>query len=238
MAGGGSLTASLCGMGYAALLGVSAGWLWGGAAGAAWLRCSAPLPLGWALAQAGTESLLIKYGQAFSALQFLLSEDRAHYARGAALWLRFALAHGLLGRLGRAGLAGHAVPLAEAGRRAGASAGLAMKGNRMRLIYLALALLLAPAALLALLVLALTLGDHAPARWLDAAEQQLDPRARQPGAAGPGTLARAAGRALGAGPPGRTPRRHRHRRRAGRPCTNPRYAATALGCCASGRLST
>jgi hypothetical protein len=48
-----------------------------------------------------------------------------------------------------------------------------MKGSRMRLIYLALALLLAPAALLALLVLALTLGDHAPARWLDAAEQQL-----------------------------------------------------------------
>jgi hypothetical protein len=65
------------------------------------------------------------------------------------------------------------VPLAEASRRAGASAGLAMKGSRMRLIYLALALLLAPAALLALLVLALTLGDHAPARWLDAAEQQL-----------------------------------------------------------------
>ena len=96
MAGGGSLTASLCGMGYAALLGVSAGWLWGGAG---WRRLAALLPLpllGWALAQAGTESLLIKYGQAFSALQFLLSEDRAHYARGAALWLRFALAHGLL----------------------------------------------------------------------------------------------------------------------------------------------
>ena len=60
--------------------------------------------LGWGLLQAGTEPMLIKYGKAFSALQFLLSEDREHYVRGAALFARFVLAHGLL-LLGVCGLA-------------------------------------------------------------------------------------------------------------------------------------
>jgi len=41
---------------------------------------------------AGTEQALLKYGQVFSAMQFLLSPDRAHYVSGAALTLRFAVA--------------------------------------------------------------------------------------------------------------------------------------------------
>ena len=40
----------------------------------------------------GTESVIVKDGQVFSAWQFLLSEDRAHYAVGSALQLRGALA--------------------------------------------------------------------------------------------------------------------------------------------------
>lgn len=96
MAGGGSLLASLCWLGYLALLGLGAGWLWRGSAGRRLLALLLLPLLGWGLLQAGTESMLIKYGQTFSALQFLLSENRASYAQGPALAVRFAVAHGLL----------------------------------------------------------------------------------------------------------------------------------------------
>lgn len=46
-------------------------------------------PLGFIL---GTEATIVKYDKVFSALQFLLSTDRGHYATGAALWLRLAIA--------------------------------------------------------------------------------------------------------------------------------------------------
>ena len=44
----------------------------------------------------GSEPMLLKYGKAFSAAQFLLSADREHYAGGAALIERYAAACGLL----------------------------------------------------------------------------------------------------------------------------------------------
>lgn len=50
------------------------------------------LLLGWGLAQLGLESRVVKYGETFSALQFLLSSDRAHYAGPWSLAWRFALA--------------------------------------------------------------------------------------------------------------------------------------------------
>lgn len=44
----------------------------------------------------GTEPMLIKYGRAFSAAQFLLSPDREHYVGGAALLKRWVAASGVL----------------------------------------------------------------------------------------------------------------------------------------------
>ncbi|MCR5866242.1 VanZ family protein [Aquincola sp. J276] len=44
----------------------------------------------------GTEPMLLKYGRAFSAAQFLLSSDREHYAGGAALLQRWVAACGAL----------------------------------------------------------------------------------------------------------------------------------------------
>lgn len=40
----------------------------------------------------GTEHTIVKYGQVFSAFQFLLSPDREHYATGMSLMLRFGMA--------------------------------------------------------------------------------------------------------------------------------------------------
>ena len=54
---------------------------------------AASLPVGYLLFTAGTEAVLIKDQQIFSALQSLLSTDRAHYAVGPELWIRFAVAH-------------------------------------------------------------------------------------------------------------------------------------------------
>lgn len=45
--------------------------------------------LGTALFYAGAEHVLVKYGRAFSAFQFLLSSDREHYAHGMDLALRY-----------------------------------------------------------------------------------------------------------------------------------------------------
>jgi VanZ family protein len=50
-------------------------------------------PLGYWLIQCGTEQFIMKYGVVFSALQFLFSADRNHYAVEEGLKLRFYFAH-------------------------------------------------------------------------------------------------------------------------------------------------
>lgn len=58
------------------------------------------MPLSWWLLQNATESVIVKYQQAFSALQFLLSTDRTQYAAPLQLFIRYALAFtALLGML-------------------------------------------------------------------------------------------------------------------------------------------
>ncbi len=54
------------------------------------------IPLGYVLASLGTEQALEKYGAMFSSLQFLLSTDRAHYATGWDLGLRYLVFHSAL----------------------------------------------------------------------------------------------------------------------------------------------
>jgi VanZ family protein len=49
--------------------------------------------IGYCLLWSGTEHEIIKYGQQFSAMQFMLSPDRAHYAAGIGLVLRYVVAH-------------------------------------------------------------------------------------------------------------------------------------------------
>lgn len=49
------------------------------------------LPLGYMLFNAATEPMIVKYGQVFSAMQFLFSQDRSHYANGIHLLLRYAV---------------------------------------------------------------------------------------------------------------------------------------------------
>ncbi len=51
------------------------------------------LPLSFGLLQLGTDTDIFKYGRHFSALQFLLSADRAHLASGAELAIRYGLAY-------------------------------------------------------------------------------------------------------------------------------------------------
>ncbi|MEQ1602884.1 MAG: VanZ family protein [Methylophilaceae bacterium] len=53
-------------------------------------------PLTYLALNAGFESYIIKYDQVFSAFQFLLSQDRAHYAEPTELLLRYAIVHGVL----------------------------------------------------------------------------------------------------------------------------------------------
>ena len=47
------------------------------------------VPLAYLAVRYGTEDTIVKYGQVFSAMQFLLSPDRAHYAHGYVLILRY-----------------------------------------------------------------------------------------------------------------------------------------------------
>jgi hypothetical protein len=55
------------------------------------------VPMGFALLWAGTEPAVEKFGVIFSAMQFMLSTDRAHYAEGWELGVRYLAAHaGLL----------------------------------------------------------------------------------------------------------------------------------------------
>lgn len=60
----------------------------------AWVLLS--FPAAYAAIYLGTEQHLVKYGKTFSALQFLLSANREHYAASATLILRYALLHGAL----------------------------------------------------------------------------------------------------------------------------------------------
>jgi hypothetical protein len=66
----------------------------GAVRGALWSVAS--FPLAYLALHAGFESYILKYGQAFSAFQFLLSQDRAHYAAPMELLLRYGFAHGIL----------------------------------------------------------------------------------------------------------------------------------------------
>lgn len=50
----------------------------------------------YALYRAGSEPALVKYGKVFSAMQFLLSPDRAHYLAGGELMARYGIAYMLL----------------------------------------------------------------------------------------------------------------------------------------------
>lgn len=98
MAGGGTLLSSIC-------LGA---WLLNAAVGASALAAvmrqrakllaaaavlAAGVPFGWAALTLGTEPVIVKYGDVFSAMQFLFSADRAHYASGSELLTRYVLAH-------------------------------------------------------------------------------------------------------------------------------------------------
>ncbi|MBI1285459.1 MAG: VanZ family protein [Thiobacillus sp.] len=53
-------------------------------------------PLAALLLHLGLAGSIDKYGQEFSALQFLLSVDRQHYASLPTIWLRYAMLHGLV----------------------------------------------------------------------------------------------------------------------------------------------
>ncbi|MBN8760874.1 MAG: hypothetical protein ABS91_00970 [Thiobacillus sp. SCN 64-35] len=62
----------------------------------AWVAVGLSLPLGGLLLYLGLAGDIDKYGQHFSALQFLLSRDRQHYASPAVVWLRYAGLHVLV----------------------------------------------------------------------------------------------------------------------------------------------
>lgn len=51
------------------------------------------LPLGYLCLSTGTEAVIIKDNKVFSALQFLFSTDRSHYATGFELGIRYTIAH-------------------------------------------------------------------------------------------------------------------------------------------------
>ena len=62
----------------------------------AWGVAGLSLPLGGLLLYLGLAQDIDKYGQHFSAMQFLLSRDRQHYASPMAVWLRYAGLHVLV----------------------------------------------------------------------------------------------------------------------------------------------
>ena len=101
MRDGGSLTASVL-LSLAAVLSFLAGSLIAGSIangrkrGVALALAVASSVGAFVLLNAGTEPALLKYGKVFSALQFLLSPDRAHYVGQGELIARYALAQLLL----------------------------------------------------------------------------------------------------------------------------------------------
>lgn len=60
------------------------------------LWSAASFPLSYYALQSGLEPYIIKYDQVFSAFQFLLSQDRTHYAAPMELLLRYGFVHGAL----------------------------------------------------------------------------------------------------------------------------------------------
>lgn len=60
------------------------------------LWSAASFPLSYLALNAGLEPYIIKYGQMFSAFQFLLSQDRTHYAAPMELLVRYGFAHAVL----------------------------------------------------------------------------------------------------------------------------------------------
>ncbi len=97
--GGGDLVSAASAAGLFLLIGVNAAMLaraatLGGrwaprAVAAALLVTAASLPVGWQLFVAGTAPKLEKYGDVFSARQFLLSPDRSHYLSDDVLLMRY-----------------------------------------------------------------------------------------------------------------------------------------------------
>ncbi len=63
---------------------------------ARWAGVALSLPLAAVCFHFGLAGEIDKYGQQFSALQFLLSSDRQHYASLPVIWLRYAVLHGLV----------------------------------------------------------------------------------------------------------------------------------------------
>lgn len=122
MSGGGTWLSSICLLAYVTLLSVAASGLLAGMlmrSGRGLTRSllwvAVGVMAGYGLVSVATESALFKYGQVFSALQFLLSTDRSAYAAGNELLLRFAAAH-VLACLGAA--CAMAVVLAPVSRHA------------------------------------------------------------------------------------------------------------------------
>ena len=60
---------------------------------AAWVLVAIGAPVGYLLLDLGLEDVLVKYGKAFSAMQFLLSASRESYAAPMELVFRFLVAH-------------------------------------------------------------------------------------------------------------------------------------------------
>ncbi len=103
MSGGGTWLSSLCLLAYVTLWAAAASSLLAGLvmrSGRALIRSLQWVAVsglaGYGLISVATEPALFKYGQVFSALQFLLSTDRSAYAAGNELLLRFAAAHVLV----------------------------------------------------------------------------------------------------------------------------------------------
>ncbi|MBN8764160.1 MAG: VanZ family protein [Thiobacillus sp. 63-78] len=61
-----------------------------------WVGVLVSWPLAALFLHLGLAGSLDKYGQQFSALQFLLSTDRQHYAAMPVIWLRYSVLHGLV----------------------------------------------------------------------------------------------------------------------------------------------
>jgi hypothetical protein len=84
-------------------------WLYSAFVAAAWIASPAPtplrarllgvvasLPLAALFLHLGLAGEIDKYGQQFSAMQFLLSPDRQHYATQPVIWLRYGVLHVLV----------------------------------------------------------------------------------------------------------------------------------------------
>jgi hypothetical protein len=95
MAGGGGWSTSLTLLALPAVMGLGAAQLRRPGAMRSIGIAVLVMSLAALLLHLGTETMIVKYGQAFSTLQFLLSSDRAHYANGAVLGGRLVLVLGL-----------------------------------------------------------------------------------------------------------------------------------------------